>query len=159
MQSEPLTAAGAPRKPRLVSSWAGPPHCHIGKGWGVTSLNGCSAGYLSYRAPHGAGLPADRIRRRVDVWEELHPDEPGLTYDPKANPMLGGSPRLPARMLSRHASQLSYRICWRSMFRTQHLPSGARVLYWPHAACMHAPAPPVGCAARRAAREAPLPPC
>lgn len=27
--------------------------------------------------------------RRVDVWEELHPGDPGLTYDPKANPMLG----------------------------------------------------------------------
>lgn len=30
--------------------------------------------------------------RRVDVWEELHPGDPGLTYDPKANPMLGDPP-------------------------------------------------------------------
>jgi hypothetical protein len=46
-------------------------------------------GQLLGGAPHGAGLLADRARRRVDVWEQLHPGEPGLTYDPKANPMLG----------------------------------------------------------------------
>ncbi|KAK9835980.1 hypothetical protein WJX81_003455 [Elliptochloris bilobata] len=34
----------------------------------------------------------------VDVWEELHAGDPGLTYDPKANPMLGPYNRIRKRL-------------------------------------------------------------